>query len=322
MGAADARSSYTLALHAGAGNRSHSAEKATRRLLREALLGVAERLPSEASAVDVVTAAVSILEDSPITNAGVGSCLTLDGTVECDAAVCSVDSVGAVGAVVGVKNPVWLAGMVREAAARRGPLGLVNPCVMTGAGAQQFAVQCGASLQADCHRTEATQQTWRKYRDGLGRCPLLDSATDTVGAVALDVRGNLAAAASSGGNWLKPPGRLGAAAIPNAGLAVAGDCAVAASGIGELIIRDSLALRVALDVERGGGGSLRQLAESCRAGFICLRRTGQRRAEVLFGHAVPSLCYGFYCPSSMAKPVCVASSGAAGAYVSGAHRIH
>lgn len=312
---------FLLAMHTGAGRRSSSSAKASVELLRQAMKIVGDTLPNDAKAADVVVSAVSLLEDSPITNAGVGSSLTFDGRVECDASICVSDgSVGAIGAVEGVRNPGLLANRVREAACNRGPCGLVNPVVITGSGGQAWAAQCGMLVDPKCHMTASTSNTWREYVDQLTTPQ--EHVGDTVGVVCLDSAGTLASAASSGGNWLKPSGRLGAAAVPNAAAAQFGECATAASGIGEHMIRESFALRCAMNISSGRSEDISALSCACSAGMIAVcRRQGADCAELIFGHATESFCYGYYSPESMAAPLCVASSSSSGKYVVSGYRI-
>jgi beta-aspartyl-peptidase (threonine type) len=193
------------------------------------------------SALDAATAAVVILEDDPLFNAGRGSALTIDGDVECDASVmCGDGRAGAVGAVRGVQNPIRLARLVMEKTPH---------VLLVGAGAAAFA---GARWQAALARR--------------GR----SSSGGTVGCVARDAAGRVAAATSTGGTMLKPAGRVGDSAVIGAGT-YADDAAGATSctGLGEAFIRAVAAAR-AVEAMRTG----RSPTEAAREILPAVRRQG------------------------------------------------
>jgi taspase, threonine aspartase, 1 len=304
--------SFVLAVHGGAGRSLGMAGKTYKALLAEVLSHLGQSLDWDAHAADVVTAAVTALEGSKLTNAGLGSSLTFDGRVECDAMVCTVQSVGAVGAVEGILHPCQLANEVRKASCVVGPLGLVPPVLLTGSGAQQFAVeQCNLLVNPECHFTESSRKRWNEYRgrlDGISHTVGhdWDMIADTVGAVCVDVQGRVASAVSSGGNWLKVSGRVGAAAVPGAASSVLESIAVAASGNGERMIRSSFALRVAMclisESDDDDLDAVRKLAVDSEAGMIALRLLENGRVEVLYIHATPSFSIGYFCPASMPAP--------------------
>jgi taspase, threonine aspartase, 1 len=304
--------SFVLAVHGGAGRTLGMAGKKYKTLLADILGHLGQSLDWAAHAADVVTAAVTALEDSELTNAGLGSSLTFDGRAECDAMVCTMQDVGAVGAVEGILHPCELANEVRKASCVVGPLGLVPPVLLTGSGAQQFAVeQCNMRVDQDCHFTESSRMRWSEYRgrlDGVSHTVGhdWDIFADTVGAVCVDVRGRFAAAVSSGGNWLKASGRVGAAAVPGAASTALDSIAVAASGNGERMIRSSFALRIAMcltsESEDVDLDAVRKLAVDSEAGMIALRRHDNGKVELLFVHSTPSFSIGYFCPASMPAP--------------------
>lgn len=306
---------FVLAVHAGAGRRSFSTATSTTKLLRRTLRSVCESLPLNSMAADVVVAAISQLESSPLTNAGVGASLSYTGEVECDASLCLSDrSVGAVGAVIGVRHPVLLANCVRVSSLQRGPCGLLNHVLITGTGAQDWATRCGMVVDPECHILPSTRDSWHQYKSRVD-IAVETGISDTVGAVCLDAEGFLASGASSGGNWLKPSGRLGAAAVPNAATAQFGDTAVSASGRGETMIRESFSLRCAMGISSGATETIGPLTSLCEAGMAGIRHRRDQRAELVFGHATESFCYGYYCPATMSFPICTASTSSNGIFV-------
>lgn len=303
---------YVLAVHIGAGYHGDRKRREYTKLISDVLSTTIERVAYDAQASDVVTTAVSVMENIPRTNAGVGSSLTIDGNVECDAMVCTADSVGSVGAIRDVRNPCIVADALRKTSRRRGALGLVPPCFLTGRGAQQFAVsECGMPVEPGCHLTNESVALWHGYRARVDEATAVvvrawsEPVADTVGAVCLDVHGNLASAASSGGHWLKHNGRIGAAAVPNAGACVRETVAVAASGNGERLMQQAFSLQcaTALVCTAEDRQAISILARQCEAGFIALQKLeSSQRVEVIAAHATPSMAFGYYCPSSMSGP--------------------
>lgn len=189
------RSAFVIALHAGAGCRlSRPVRDKTRALISKTLARVGRQFPADASAAEVVVAAVTCLEDSILTNAGTGSNLTFDGEVECDASVSVAadngqKSAGAVGALRSARNPVIYAENLRQASINRGPAGLRNPVFLAGLNGGNDEVV----------PTSGAKQKWQEYRSQLAEVD--ESVGDTVGAVCWSVDGSFASASSSGGNW-------------------------------------------------------------------------------------------------------------------------
>jgi len=189
------------------------------------------------TALDAVLAAIVAMENDPLFNAGVGSCLTAAGTVEMDASI--MDGATLAGAGVGVlttvANPIRLAHAV-----------LIDGrhALLAGAGAEAFARQCGLPTVAPESLITARQRQRWQARAG--------DQSGTVGAVAVDARGHVAAATSTGGMLGKLPGRIGDSAVIGAGT-YADDRAGAASatGHGEAIIIAGLA-KAAVDELRSG----------------------------------------------------------------------
>ena len=245
-----------LAVHGGAGTLSRemtgaagSNQDACRAGLEAALrAGFAELRKSGATSVDAVLVAVCSLEDSPCFNAGKGATFTRDGRHELDAAVMDGGTrrAGAVAGVTTVKNPIVAARLVMDRS---------EHVLLIGPAADAFARQHGAEIVDPAYfRTELRWQLLQaELHKPAGSPPRAESRCGTVGCVALDARGNLAAGTSTGGTNGKAPGRVGDAPIIGGGtLADNASCAVSATGDGEYFIRAVAAHDVAALVEYKG----------------------------------------------------------------------
>jgi beta-aspartyl-peptidase (threonine type) len=217
-------------VHGGAGPRAPREEAEYHEALRAALDAGWRALHAQGS-VDAAQAAVEVLEDSPLFNAGRGSVLTSAGTVEMDAAVASASGAGAVACVTRVRHPVRLARAVME----RTP-----HVLMAGRGAEALAVEWDLELM---------KPEWfvvPRERERLARAAAPETAGGgTVGAVARDAGGALAAATSTGGVRGQLPGRVGDSPLPGAGTYADERCAVSATGDGEAVIRAVAAHEIA-----------------------------------------------------------------------------
>ena len=214
---------------------------------RKGLLVGWQVLQSNGSALDAVEAAVRALEDNPQFNAGTGAYLTSDGNIEMDAGI--MDGEGfRVGAVTGlelIKNPIVLARKVLE-----------SPQVfLAGRGAQQFALEQGMTL---CTRedllTERVYARWQQKRAAL--VEEKEQQHGTVGAVALDSAGHLAAATSTGGTMNKRPGRIGDTPLVGCGFYADQYAGVSCTGYGEDFVRLLMAKRAAEYVAQGDTAQL------------------------------------------------------------------
>jgi len=233
---------FGIAIHGGAGTLPRAQmnaelEKRYRDGLGAAIDIGAAVLAAGGSSLDAVTRAVASLEDEPCFNAGRGAVFTLDGRNELDAAIMDGESLAA-GAVCGVshvKNPVELARAVMEHS---------EHVFLAGAGAEDFALAQGFALmpRSYFHTPERWRQLERIRGGEAGLSALTISHVGTVGAVARDVRGNLAAATSTGGMTGKRYNRIGDTPIIGAGTyADNRSCAVSATGHGEIFIRNAVA---------------------------------------------------------------------------------
>ena len=279
------RPSYVLVIHGGAGNipeasLNEDALEAYQNALQEALDAGGSVLKSGGTSLDAVGIAVKILEDSPLFNAGRGAVFTIEGTNELDAAIMcgkTLDA-GAVAGVTTLRNPIDAARKVMEQSPH---------VLLIGKGAEQFGYEQGVEVVPPSYFFD--QRRWDQYRDHIRRNQQYRGYNDpdykmgTVGAVALDMEGNLAAATSTGGMTGKRYGRVGDVPIIGAGTyANNASCAVSATGHGEFFIRHVVAHtvsammmygNVALDV--AANGVVQQLKEiDGNGGLIAVDKEG------------------------------------------------
>ncbi len=243
--------SPVLVIHGGAGvikrDMTPAKEKAVRAAMTRALQGGFAQLEAGRSALDAVASALTVLEDDPSFNAGKGAVFTHDGKNELDAAIMDGYTLraGAVAGVQRVKNPILLARAVMEQ----------SPHVMlSGAGAEAFAQSIGMPLVDPSYfRTEERwQQLQKALKEDAARQPHADVETakhfGTVGAVALDAQGHLAAGTSTGGMTDKRWGRIGDSPLIGAGTYANSGCAVSGTGWGEFYIRTVAAHTICMKV--------------------------------------------------------------------------
>ena len=248
--AAARRAEWAVAIHGGAGVTARSMEGVSEpdvlESLRRALDLARSALAAGESSLDAVEKVVVFLEDDPLFNAGRGAVYNHEGLHELDAAIMDGATLrcGAVAGVTTVKNPVLLARRVMER---------TTHILLGGAGADRFAREIGLEpVGQDYFHTERRRRQWlEKVKAPGGERP--EAAHGTVGAVALDRHGNLAAATSTGGLTGKRFGRIGDTPLVGAGT-YAGNatCAVSGTGIGEEFMRHVVAHRVATLMEDRG----------------------------------------------------------------------
>jgi L-asparaginase / beta-aspartyl-peptidase len=246
---------FGIAIHGGAGtlpraDMSADAERRYRAGLKEAIDAGFAVLEAGGTSMDAVTRAVVLLEDNPLFNAGKGAVFTLDGRNELDASIMdgSTLKAGAVCGVTRIRNPVELARAVMEKS---------EQVMLAGTGAEEFAAAQGFSFvpQSYFYTPERWMQLERIRGGDAGLSALTISHIGTVGAVAVDDRGRLAAATSTGGMTGKRYHRIGDSPIIGAGTyADDRSCAVSATGHGEVFIRTVVAHDICARMRFGGRG--------------------------------------------------------------------
>ena len=251
------RQKFQLVVHGGAGTIERSKmtpekEQEYRAGIENALRTGREILQANGSSLAAVEAAVRVLEDDPHFNAGKGSVFTSAGKIEMDAAIMDGKTLaaGAVAGIEHVRNPIVLARAVMEKS---------KHVMMVGAGAEKFAK--GHGIETVDPKYFFTQDRWDAFQkikaaekagaDGSKKFIISDAERHgTVGAVARDAQGNLAAATSTGGTTNKLPGRVGDSPVIGAGTyADNATCAVSCTGDGEFFIRAAVAHQVSALME-------------------------------------------------------------------------
>jgi L-asparaginase / beta-aspartyl-peptidase len=244
--------SIALIAHGGAGRwRPGSDADAMAGLERAVGLG-RDILLAGGSSLDAVCATAVALEDDPNYNAGTGGVLNLEGFVELDACVMVGEGmqVGSVAALRGVRNPILVARKVMEQ---------TDHAMLAGEGAQKFARAMGFGDWDNV--TPARHADWKDKKSRLDQTMAMktraflkthpDYAGGTIGAVAIDARGVLAAATSTGGVTLKLVGRVGDTPIPGAGNYASRHVAASATGTGEFVLRALATRALSEHVEHG-----------------------------------------------------------------------
>lgn len=247
---------YALAIHGGAGTilkSSMTAEKevAYTAALQDAITAGEAILKKQGSALDAVEMAIRSLEDNPLFNAGRGAVFTHDGKNEMDASLMNGKdlSAGAVAGVTHIKNPISLARAVMDQS---------DHVLLTGAGAIEFAKKINAEFADDAYffvqlRYEQLEAAKKEGKMILDHTEDKEKKFGTVGAVALDVHGNLAAGTSTGGMTNKKFGRVGDSPIIGAGTyANNKTCAISCTGHGEFFIKAVVAYDISCLMEYKG----------------------------------------------------------------------
>lgn len=262
-----ASENFGLVIHGGAGtilkkNMSDSLENAYREKLKEAILAGHTILENGGASMEAVTAAINIMEDSPLFNAGKGAVFTNHETNELDASVMDGKTLnaGAISGVTTVKNPINLAVAVMNES---------EHVMLSGKGAEQFAKEQGIELADPSYfYTERRFQSLQRVKEkeakmkqeemnkkaAFAKDPFIkESKFGTVGCAALDKHGNLAAGTSTGGMTNKRYNRIGDAPIIGAGTyANNASCAVSSTGWGEYFIRAMVAHDISALMEYKG----------------------------------------------------------------------
>ncbi|HEY1007919.1 MAG TPA: isoaspartyl peptidase/L-asparaginase [Sphingobacteriaceae bacterium] len=263
---AQQKGNYVMVIHGGAGtilkkNMTPEKEKAYKEKLTEALQTGYDLLKAGKSSLDAVEAAVRVMEDSPLFNAGKGAVFTNEGRNELDAAIMDGKTLaaGSIAGVTTIRNPISAARAVMEKS---------EHVMMVGEGAEKFARQAGLEIvnpkyfwtedrwkgllrarKEDSTRAVLDHGSKKSSRLGIEN---RDNKFGTVGAVALDNNGNLAAATSTGGMTNKKYGRVGDAPIIGAGTYANKTVGISCTGWGEYFIRNVVAYDVAALMEYKG----------------------------------------------------------------------
>jgi len=234
---------YILLIHGGAGGMDENMPDSLKQEYLSSLnkaLEIGEKiLANNGTSIDAVEKMINYLEDNPLFNAGKGSVLTSEGKAEMDAAIMSGKdlSCGSVTGIKKIKNPVSLARAVMEKS---------QHVFLASEGAEKFAKEVGfKSVNPKYFIVENRYDKWKKEKNDIKK-----KKKGTVGAVALDKFGNLAAATSTGGMSMKKPGRVGDAPIIGAGTyANNKTCAISCTGWGEKFIKNTVAFNISAMIE-------------------------------------------------------------------------
>jgi len=247
---------FSIAIHGGAGTlvkglMTPMLEGLYKEALEIALEAGYDILNKGGSALDAVEVSVKLLEDSPLFNAGKGSVFTAEGTHEMDAAIMDGKDLkaGAVSLITGIRNPICLARDVMEKS---------HHVFLAGEGAMRFAKDNGYAIEnPDYFYDEVRYKQWQGIKDSdtfqLDHSVKKEGKFGTVGAVACDMKGNIAAATSTGGMTNKKWGRVGDSPMIGAGTyANNKTCAISCTGSGEFFIRGVVAYDVSCLMEYKG----------------------------------------------------------------------
>ncbi|MGH9414505.1 MAG: isoaspartyl peptidase/L-asparaginase family protein [Terriglobales bacterium] len=280
-------SALAMVVHGGCGRIEGASIPARLEGVRQAAASGMERLRGGGRALDAVEAAVMVLEELPLFNAGRGAVLNADGEIETDAAIMdgATREAGAVACVRGILHPVQLARRVMEATPH---------VLLAGEGAARFAAAQGfASVSPDELIVAQRREQWRRVREqSYGE-------HGTVGAVACDVQGHVAAATSTGGIVNKLPGRTGDTPLVGCGTYADARLAVSCTGHGEQIIRMTLARLAAFLYERSGDAQ-----QAGEAALAELNRTTGGDAGLILVDARGRVAF---CQNTPNMPICAMS---------------
>ena len=285
---------FSIAIHGGAGALDDVSQHRTS--ITDILVAIKKQAEAGCTALDLVEKAVIQLENDPLFNAGKGSVLNAKGGVECDAAIMvghDLDA-GSVAGVTGVRNPISLARAVMEKS---------DHVMLIGEGAREFADNQNFENETNDYFITEQRQAQLIEAQKLGKVVLDHSDTKekklgTVGAVAIDESGNLAAATSTGGIVNKQFGRVGDSPIVGAGVyAENGLCAVSATGYGEQFIRTTLGKHIGdwmrynqVDAQAGAEAGISFLVDAVDGlgGVIVV----DQNYQVGFAHSTPLILGG------------------------------
>lgn len=301
---------YSMIVHGGIGTVPHDKQEAVVAGVRAAVLAGSDILAGSGSSLDAVETAIKVLEDNLLFNCGTGSVLTFDGEVEMDAAVAYGPTLG-FGAITGIRNirhPISLARMVMEK---------TDHVLLQGSGAQEFARMMGVAPHNPI--TEGRRIQWREYREKFlrgdaGDWPKLKTLMKehpefmhgTVGAVAVDEKGEVSAGTSTGGVFLKLLGRVGDTPLPGAGTYATRFGGASSTGLGEGMMRTLITktacdfMRLGLDAQGAASGAVNMLSNmlGTEAGIIVIDNQG----GVGFAQNTPQMAHAWL-KEGMPEPV-------------------
>ena len=242
-----ASQNFGIVVHGGAGvlsNLSKEKQFIIEQKVSETIISAYEILQKGGSSLDAVEFVVSEFEDSPLFNAGKGSVYTSDETQEMDASIMyGFDrSAGAVASIKKIKNPIKLARKVLEE---------TEHVLLVGEGAESFAESIGeAIVEPSYFHSEKNLKRLRKLKSKIADSDSIQDKIGTVGAVAIDKKGNISAATSTGGMTNKMPGRVGDTPIIGSGTWAQNQvCGVSSTGHGEFFIKFQVAKEVCARME-------------------------------------------------------------------------
>ncbi|MDO5509238.1 MAG: isoaspartyl peptidase/L-asparaginase [Weeksellaceae bacterium] len=272
---------YVAVVHGGAGwiqreNTNKDQETAYHQAITQALQLAYQAIKSGKPAEEAVVAAVIALENSPLFNAGVGAVITYDGTHQLDASIMTGKNraAGAVAGVMTVKNPVLAAQAVMNNSSH---------VLLSGRGAEQFATQQGLEMVENTHfTTPAMKQKWensKKESSSLSKQDLPEKL-GTVGAVALDSDGHIAAATSTGGMMMKRWDRVGDSPIIGAGTYASDIVGVSSTGWGEFYLKTVAAYDVHARMQYANAG----VQEACAAVLSEIKKLGGNGGIIALTH--------------------------------------
>ncbi|MDO5654731.1 MAG: isoaspartyl peptidase/L-asparaginase [Flavobacteriaceae bacterium] len=285
-----AQDKYVLVIHGGAGsvnkaNMSVENQQAYQDALTSSLLAGYEEILKGNSAVDAVEKSIIILENSPLFNAGKGAVFTHEGLNELDASVMfgKTQSAGAVAGVKSIKNPILAARAVMEKSPH---------VLLSREGAEQFAAEQGLEIVENSYffsqpAYDAWQRVQKSEKEKSMKSENSDNKFGTVGAVALDFDGNLAAGTSTGGMTNKRWGRIGDSPVIGAGTYANEQVGISSTGWGEFYIRVVAAYDVAAQIKysktslseavKNTLASIKELGGN--GGMIALDKNGEMTAQ-------------------------------------------
>jgi beta-aspartyl-peptidase (threonine type) len=301
---------HSIIVHGGVGAVPGDREYVVVDGVREAVLTGNGVLDAGGSSLDAVEAAIKVLEDNAQFNSGTGSVLTFDGEVEMDAAVAYGPSLefGAIAGIKNIQHPISLARMVMEK---------TDHVLLQGDGAQEFARMLGVPPHNPI--TEERRAQWHKYREKFlrgdtGDWPKLrvlmkehpEFLHGTVGAVAVDEKGEVSAGTSTGGVFLKLLGRVGDAPLPGAGTYATNFGGASSTGLGESMMRTLITktacdfMRMGLDAQGAASGAVNMLSNilGTEAGIITVDNQG----GIGFAQNSPQMAHA-YMKKGMAEPI-------------------